>query len=215
MGWTQAPVAAVTEEEEVPELELDYHDDHLVRAAELYQGRDGTLTHDLPAANSNHNTVLSLQAEVEAEANRWALEWDESATYSASFPHITEMPPGLVAQAIILASATFAPLTGLGGDNVAPRAFGRLTLQALEALAHILRACERKGTWPASVFAVLIVLLPKPDGGRRPIGLFDSKVRYGCGSALKSPVYGKLPTPLLRSLAAKGTERSARLGCPH
>ena len=97
--------------------------------------------------------------------------------YSAPFPHITETPPTLVAQAILLAAATFAPLTGLGADNVAPRAFGRLSQQALEALAYICRACEKRGAWPQGIFAVLIVLLPKPDGGRRPIGLFDSKIR--------------------------------------
>ena len=44
-------------------------------------------------------------------------------------------------------------------------------------MACIFRACEKRGDWPRGIFAVLIVLLPKPDGGRRPIGLFDTKVR--------------------------------------
>ena len=70
MGWTQAPVAAATEEDETPELEMDHHDDHLVRAAELYQSQDGTLTSESPAFSANISTVLSPQAEVEAEANR-------------------------------------------------------------------------------------------------------------------------------------------------
>ena len=188
MGWTQPPVACTSLEDDVPELELDFHDDSLVRAAELYQARDGTLAHSAPpdggssssssgSVQHTKDTVLSQQAEVETEANRWAKEWDEAAEYQASFPAITEAPPALVVHAIISAAATFAPLTGLGAVNVAPRAFGRLTTQALEALVHILKACEKGGKWPASIYAVLIVLLPKPDGGRRPIGLFDSKVR--------------------------------------
>ena len=177
MGWSQAPIAAASEEDDIPELELDHHDDHLVRAAELYQAQDGTLVREMPDNQTHCSTVLSMQAEVEAEANKWAKEWNEAATYSAPFPSFSGMPPLLIAQAITIASATFAPLTGLGADNVAPRAFGRLTTQALEALANILRACEKKGSWPAAIYAVLIVLLPKPDGGRRPIGLFDSKVR--------------------------------------
>ena len=177
MGWTQAPTAPAIEEDDLPEVEVDHHDDHLVKAAELYQEQGSSLSLLRNATASNVSTVLSPQAEVEAEANRWAAEWNEGAMYAAPFPHITECPPTLIVQAILLAAATFAPLTGLGADNVSPRAYRRLTDQALLALAHILRACEMKGTWPSSIFAVLIVLLPKPDGGRRPIGLFDSKIR--------------------------------------
>jgi hypothetical protein len=105
---------------------MDHHDDHLVRAAELYQDQGSALTSAAPPNASNTTTVLSPQAEVEAEANRWAAEWNEGAVYTASFPHITETPPALVVQAILLAAATFAPMTGLGADNVSPRAFGRL-----------------------------------------------------------------------------------------
>ena len=168
MGWTQAPIAPAADEDDIPEVETDHHDDHLLKAAELYQEQDNPP----PAAASpfpcNTTTVLSPQAEVDMEANRWAAEWKEGTCYSAPFPHVTDSPPALVVQAILLAAATFAPMTGLGADNVSPRAFRRLTDQALEALAHIFRACEKRGSWPSSIFAVLIVLLPKPDGGRSP-----------------------------------------------
>ena len=36
---------------------------------------------------------------------------------------------------------------------------------------------ELLGSWASVLRLVLIVLLPKPDGGRRPIGLFPSVVR--------------------------------------
>ena len=36
-GWTAAPVAALDQEDQVPEYELDQHDELLVRAADLYQ----------------------------------------------------------------------------------------------------------------------------------------------------------------------------------
>ena len=38
-------------------------------------------------------------------------------------------------------------------------------------------AFELQGDWPAVVEFVIIVLLPKPDGGRRPIGLFPAIIR--------------------------------------
>ena len=68
-------------------------------------------------------------------------------------------------------------MTGLGADNTAPRAYRRLSEDALHAIGLLFAACEKSGKWPAAIEAVLIVLLPKPDGGRRPIGLFDSLVR--------------------------------------
>ena len=36
---------------------------------------------------------------------------------------------------------------------------------------------EARGRWPASVGCIIIILLPKPDGGRRPIGLFPTIIR--------------------------------------
>ena len=36
---------------------------------------------------------------------------------------------------------------------------------------------EAGGCWPRKLFTVLVVLLPKPDGGLRPIGLFPSLIR--------------------------------------
>ena len=41
-------------------------------------------------------------------------------------------------------------------------------------LVAILMECERTGVWPARVALVLIALLPKNDGGYRPIGLLPT-----------------------------------------
>jgi hypothetical protein len=61
--------------------------------------------------------------------------------------------------------------TGLGGDSASPRAFARLSSAALHALARVVVLLEAVGTWPAIVRLLFIVLLPKPDAGKRPIGL--------------------------------------------
>ena len=75
------------------------------------------------------------------------------------------------------ACLSFPAATGLGADNISPRALARLSDPTLARLAALLHAAERLGQWPPSMRLVSIVLLPKPDGGRRPIGLFPTIVR--------------------------------------
>lgn len=65
---------------------------------------------------------------------------------------------------------TFANGTGLGWDGVHPRAL-RLPDEILYLWISLLFKCERLGVWPGQVGLVVVVLLPTPDGGLRPIGL--------------------------------------------
>ena len=85
--------------------------------------------------------------------------------------------PILKPHEVRLAALSFPSDTGLGTDNVALRAFSRLSDDALHGLARLFKACEDTGSWGATVRLVLIVLLAKSDGGRRPIGLFPSLIR--------------------------------------
>ena len=80
-------------------------------------------------------------------------------------------------EAIRQAAATFPLGTGTGADNIAPRAFTRLSDQALSALACLFIAFESAGHWTSALNLVLIVLLAKADGGFRPIGLFPTIIR--------------------------------------
>ena len=52
-----------------------------------------------------------------------------------------------------------------------PRSLTRLSRPLLQALVKIIHECERFGVWPKATGVVVIVLLPKPDGRWRPIGL--------------------------------------------
>lgn len=70
------------------------------------------------------------------------------------------------------AGVAFPAGTGLGWDDLHPRALLRLPNDVLEALLRVLHACESQGRWPKAVASVIIALLPKPDGGRHPIGFF-------------------------------------------
>ena len=65
----------------------------------------------------------------------------------------------------------------MGADAIQPRAISRLSDNSISALAKILTAVEKQGDWPDALKLVLTVLIPKSDGGLRPIGLFPTIVR--------------------------------------
>ena len=48
---------------------------------------------------------------------------------------------------------------------------------AVRAVIRVLILAELLGEWPSAVGHVLVALLPKPDGGRSPIGLLPMLVR--------------------------------------
>ncbi len=122
-------------------------------------------------------TPLSDQAAVDHEAQAWATMWDEGAVYTDAFKGESCKAPPLQVQGIRQAAKSFPVGTGLGGDNIAPRAIGRLSDNVLLLLIRLFSIAEILGSWPMVCQLVLIVLLPKPDGGRRPIGLFPTVVR--------------------------------------
>eukprot|EP00973_Karenia_brevis_P018937 2596094-Karenia_brevis.AAC.1 len=115
---------------------------------------------------------LSDQGAVEQEAHSWATWWGESTKYSLSPDALADVPnlPSLQHHALVEAAKSFPIDTGLGMDNWAPRALTRLPVAAILALCTILRAAETLGQWSEALNLVMIVLLPKPDGGLRPIG---------------------------------------------
>ena len=75
------------------------------------------------------------------------------------------------------AARTFPAKAGLGWDQWHPRVVERMSRCTLLLLAAVLIECERTGEWPAGVALVLTALLPKPDGGFRPVGLLPGPPR--------------------------------------
>ena len=125
---------------------------------------------------------LSGQAEVDCEGRRWGDEWNFGAA-----PPVLPWPDDLlqyesqltlITTVILRAAAhTFSADTGLGWDELHPRALARCSDEALMALVWIFVLAERLGRWPLLIGVVLICLIPKAGGGRRPIGLLPSLVR--------------------------------------
>ena len=83
--------------------------------------------------------------------------------------------PELRAEHLRSAAATFSAKTALGADAWSPRQFMMLGDEALEALACIMGHMERLGAVPVEL--VLLVMLGKPEGGHRLIGLLTGVVR--------------------------------------
>ena len=73
--------------------------------------------------------------------------------------------------AFLYALTSFPNATGLGWDKVHPKAMRRANERWLKARLKLLIRCEKEGRWPKTIELVIICLLPKTDGGFRPIGL--------------------------------------------
>ena len=91
-------------------------------------------------------------------------------------------PSGAIDNALLDLTAEDAALTlpidtGVGADNTSPRAIAYLPDGMRQRLADLSNKCEEEGSWPTRWQLVVIALIPKSDGGRRPIGLFPAVIR--------------------------------------
>jgi len=140
----------------------------------LYVEHRGLLTTTADAAR----VPLCDQAHVDGTGEEWATLWQEQDMYIEPKFEIEESQyRQLLPWGICRACESFPLNTGLGGDNMSPRAVLSLSAEAIEALAVLFMLFESLGTWTDVLEFVMIVLLPKSDGGRRPIGLFCTTVR--------------------------------------
>ena len=93
--------------------------------------------------------------------------------------------PEITVDLLVEAARTFPARTGLGWDGMHPQACLRLPTAALEALCRILTHAEETSQWPKVVGATMVVLIPKTDGGRRPIGLLPMAIRWWMRARLR------------------------------
>ena len=143
---------------------------------------DGISTDDLNAIRFNQastGTPATAQQEADDEAQAWGKIWGEGTrTEELKWPSdMGDDLPAILVEELLEAARTFPVETGLGWDQWHPMVVLRLSYSTLLLLVTILMECERTGEWPAGVALVLIALLPKTDGGFRPIGLLPSPPR--------------------------------------
>ena len=141
---------------------------------------EDTLLGDAPQHQSNLPTGVPASPQQEAgdEAQAWALQWGNGLDIPPpTFPMLSVPPPPMLLSELYEAIRSFPPTTLLGVDAYNPRMLLRLPRQFLKQLLMLFTTCELLGQWPQQINTVLIPLLPKSDGGRRPIGNFPTFIR--------------------------------------
>ena len=154
---------------------------HANDAGHTYEDQEFT-EDQLQQADLLGHTPLSSQHEVDEEARKRAAKWNVGAHHDPiRWPDMAGSLASLLEISVDIlkdAALTFPIGTGLGWHKLHPRAVLRCSAAALLILAKILILAETIGCWPDEIGITVICLPPKPDGGRRPIGLLPSVIRW-------------------------------------
>ena len=121
-------------------------------------------------------TKLSKTEALEGHVDKWAKLWKEDRDVpKLVFGKVARLPP-LSVSCFVEAAKTFKRGTcSLRGIH--PRHFSLLDNSAIAALIRILHVAEAHGCLPPQLMSVIIALLPKPAGGERPVGWYQSLYR--------------------------------------
>ena len=123
-------------------------------------------------------TPLGAQHLANAELADWGIQWAVGSNHDKlDWPDITEPLPPISLKKFRDALFSFPAGTGLGWDALHPRAMLRLPDELLRRWIDLFEECEAAGSWPEQIGVVIVVLIPKPEGGFRPIGLLPNPPR--------------------------------------
>ena len=121
-----------------------------------------------------HNAPGEVLQQADAELQAWKAVWS-IAKLKVQRDHWPSRAPALwrpTPQEVREAGSSFRWSTALGGDDFHPRFFQWLSDEALEAYIDLMTWAEEAMQVPEQLDLLVIILLDKPQGGRRPIGLF-------------------------------------------
>ena len=135
---------------------------------------------DTATSGSGKARTASPQAIVDKDLLVWREVWcrlgnQPSAPWRETEVLVT-MPP-ISAADVLRAAKTFPKGTSIGCDDIPLGALADLSEPLRDAVASLLNYLERRGSWPSELSTSLIHLIPKPSGGRRPIGVLPTLVR--------------------------------------
>ena len=141
------------------------------------------------------------------EAQAWGELW--GATKDTPILNDAFIIPGppITPSQLRAASRRFRRTTAQSLDGFHPSHYQHISDEGLQAIADLLSAIEARGVWPRQLRFVQIVLIPKPKGGFRPIGLMSSL--YRLWGALRRPVLGAWEATHKLPIFAFGAGRSA------
>ncbi len=117
-------------------------------------------------------------AVVDAEKKKWEALWCPSgvARDELRWGTCTLLPRPCV-ERFRWAARRFPRSTGIGVEGILPADFDALDDEGVDACIDLMMACEAIGYVPKLISLVLVRMIPKKDGGRRPIGLLPSLYR--------------------------------------
>ena len=123
----------------------------------------------------------SPQAVVNQDLKTWKAIWErhQGTTTAPWRNHDADEGelPAVTAQCLRRAARSFKESTSIGVDGIPPKTVALLSDELLEVVADLINRIEEGGVWPQSYSTAVLHLIPKPAGGRRPIGLLPTLVR--------------------------------------
>ena len=114
---------------------------------------------------------------LKAQEALWSDVWKAKSTPQAQPLRRQEPLPLLKPEEIRSAALGFKATTAMSVDGFHVRHLALLSDDALEVLARLVHAMESVGRVPPQLRTVMVILLEKPAGGFRPIGIFSAVYR--------------------------------------
>ena len=138
----------------------------------------------VPAPVDANLAIVPYHAAYDAKARVFTDVWEKAPPTHLSgdilWPtdlHLTDFDAPLDPDAVRSTSRCFSIVTSFGTDVIHPRQIGLLSNSLLWFMIDIFIHMIRRGLTAAAVNLILVKLIPKADGGERPIGLFSAFLR--------------------------------------
>ena len=128
-----------------------------------------------PAVTNGNQLPRDVQ--LQQQVDLWSSYWKEDGPVPKPqcYSSVPKLPPLSVSQ-ILKASKSF-PRRTCSRSGLHPRHFALLPAAAISSLISIFEAAEAVGCMPPQLDSTVMALLPKPSGGTRTIGLYQSLFR--------------------------------------
>ena len=143
--------------------------------------RDASQCLDTATVGTGEDRTASPQKILEQDLEEWRAIWcGPNSSKGAPWRGCKVDDAGvqeITAEQVARAARTFPVETSIGCDSYPPSTFASFSLELRQCIADFLNLLEEEGEWPHEAATALIHLIPKTDGGRRPIGVLPSIVR--------------------------------------
>ncbi len=145
---------------------------------------------------------------VSGEADKWEPIWRPPGLEGArvDWGQVRRLARPTVHEARA-AAKKFKPKTKIGVEGVNPRDLAEITDDMMEVYIDIMVTCELLGRIPERVALVIILLLNKKSGGRRPVGILPTL--YRVWAAIRKPLLHAWERNWSRNFFAAGRGKSA------